>query len=442
MRRASPVKLPAAVRPMPIRRIALALSVGVMLQTGTGCESKAASSTNGGGAAPTADVPTRSMKPTVRTDSGVTVHSFDTTAFAATTQYVVESTPTAVLDNTDANSDTSVARVDRAIFLSDRSFVTYSRMNTRMILFDSTVKPIRILARFGSVPGDLGRNQTLARTQHDTLVVADFSNRQINYYSSQKFVRLSPLSSVVDERANQLAGVLPDGTLVLHSAGRLPEYFPNGRSKHDAVLMVMNQQGLSGLIGDIPDMTIATMRTGWDGERTRMALPLRMGPSAQVIVWDSLIATGNGESYRVAFRNVSGKIVSALEINAPPRLTTTSMRDADLAYRIAELEYIDGKAAVRGEKLRLWKAWPVADTIPAFGGFFVSPNNTLWITSVPVPGDTTWQATAFNTRFEMTGRLAFTGPGVPIGFGDDRLVVRIAGVDEVATLRVFRFRPK
>ena len=428
---------------MPIRRIAaIALPIGVLLQTGTGCESKPASSANGSGDALNADVATRSVKPTLRTDRGVTVHSFDTTAFAATTQYVVESTPIAVLDNNDVNSDTSVARVDAAIFLRDRSFVTYSRMSTRMIVFDSAAKPIRILARFGTVPGDLGRNQTLARTQHDTLVVTDFSNRQVNYYSSQKFVRLSPITSVVDERADQLAGVLPDGTLVLHAGGQLPEHFPNGRSKHDAVLMVMNPQGLSGLIADIPDITIATMRTGWDGERARMALPLRLGPRAQVIVWDSLIATGNGESYRVEFRNVSGRIVSAVEINVPPRLTTAPMRDADLAYRLAELEYIDGKDAVRGEKLRLRKAWPVADTIAAFGGFFVSPNNTLWITSLPVPGDTTWQATAFNTRLEMTGRLTFAGQGVPIGIGDDRIVVRIAGVDEVATLRVFRFRPE
>ena len=428
---------------MPIRRIAaIALPLGVLLQTGTGCESKPASGTNGSGAAPTADVATRNVKPTLRTDRGVTIHWFDTTAFAATTQYVVESTPIAVLDNNDGNSDTSVARVDAAIFLRDRSFVTYSRMSTRMIVFDSAAKPIRILARFGTVPGDLGRNQTLARTQHDTLVVTDFSNRQVNYYSSQKFVRLSPITSVVDERADQLAGVLPDGTLVLHDGGRLPEHFPNGRSKHDAVLMVMNPQGLSGLIADIPDITIATMRTGWDGERARMPLPLRLGPRAQVIVWDSLIATGNGESYRVEFRNVSGRIVSAVEINVPPRLTTAPMRDADLAYRLAELEYIDGKDAVHGEKLRLRKAWPVADTIAAFGGFFVSPNNTLWITSLPVRGDTTWQATAFNTRLEMTGRLTFTGQGAPIGFGDDRIVVRIAGVDEVATLRVFRFRPE
>ena len=428
---------------MPIRRIAaLALPIGVLLHTGTGCERRPVTTVNGRDAALIADVVTRSVKPTLRTDSGVTVHSFDTTAFAATTQYVVESTPMAILDNTDVNSDTSVARVDGAIFLRDRSFVTYSRMSTRMIVFDSTAKPIRILARFGTAPGDLGRNQTLARAQHDTLVVTDFSNRRVNYYSSQKFVRQTPIPSVVDERADQLAGVLPDGTLVLHSGGQIPEHFPNGRSKHDAVVMVMNPQGLSGRIADIPDITIATMRTGWDGERTRMPLPLRLGPRAQIIVWDSLIATGNGESYRVAFRNVSGKIVSAVEISVPPRLMTTPIRDADLAYRVAELEYIDGKDAVSGEKLRLRKAWPIADTIPAFGGFFISPNNTLWITSVPARGDTTWQATAFNSRFEMTGRLTFTGQGTPIGFGDDRLVVRVAGVDEVATLRVFRFRPE
>lgn len=429
---------------MPIKRFATrALFLAVLLQAGTGCErNQSAKSEGGGDSASNATVAIRAVKPTLRTDSGVTIRVFDTTAFAATTQYTVDATPIATLDNQDANSDTSIARVDRALFMRDGSFVTYSRMSTTMVVFDSTAKPVRILARFGSVPGDMGRNQTLARTSHDTLVAADFSNQHVNYYSTQKFVRMTPLPSVVDERANQLAGVLPDGTLVLHNAGRLPENFPNGRSKHNAVIMVMNPQGLSGLIAEIPDITIATMRTGWDGERTRMPLWLRIGPEAQVIVWDSLIASGNGESYHVQFRNVSGKVVTAIEVNEPPRLTTQRNRDADIAYRIAELEYIDGKGAVKGEKLRLRKAWPVADTIPAFGGFFVTPNNTLWITSVPAPGDSSWQATAFNSRFEMIGRLTFNGPGKPIGFGDDRVVVRTAGVEEVGTLRVYRFRPQ
>lgn len=426
---------------MLIQRIAgLAFLIAMLLQVGTGCERKPG--TTGTGATHTADVAIRAVTPTLRTDSGVTIRVFDATAFTATTQYVVDATPLAVLDNHDANSDTDIARVDRAIFLRDGSFVTYSRMSTRMIVFDSAAKPVRILARFGSVPGDLGRNQTLARTPHDTLVVADFSNRHVNYYTSQQFVRMTSLTSVVDERANQLAGVLPDGTLVLHSAGTLPEQFPNGRSKRDAVLMVMNSQGLSKRIAEIPDLTIATMRTDWNGERARMPLSLRLGPEAQVIVWDSLIATGNGESYRVQFRNVSGKVVTAIEVNAPPRLTTAQNRDADLAYRIAELKYIEGMDTLGGEKLRLWKAWPVADTIAAFGGFFVTPNNTLWITSRVVPGDTVWHATAFNNRFEMTGRLTFTGAGAPIGFGDDRVVVRSAGVDEIGTLRIFRFTPK
>lgn len=429
---------------MLIRRLAIpALCFALLLQTLTGCERK--SDTTGkteNDPSKAVDAAIRAVNPTLRTDSGITIRVFDTEAFAATTQYAVDATPIAVLDNQDANNDTSIARVDRAVFMRDGSFVTYSRMSTTMIVFDRTAKPVRILARFGSAPGDMGRNQTLTRTPHDTLVAADFSNQQVNYYSSQKFVRMTPIPSVVDERANQLAGVLPDGTLVLHNAGRLPENFPNGRSKHNAVIMVMNPQGLSGLIAEIPDITIATMRTDWNGDRARMPLWLRIGPEAQVIVWDSLIASGNGESYRVQLRNVSGKVVTAIKINEPPRLTTQKNRDADLAYRIAELEYIDGKDAVKGERLRLRKAWPVADTVPAFGGFFIAPNNTLWVTSFVAPGDSSWHATAFNNRLEMVGRLTFNGQGKPIGFGDDRIVVRTAGVDEVATLRVYRFKPQ
>ncbi|MGV3707694.1 MAG: hypothetical protein ACO1Q7_02555 [Gemmatimonas sp.] len=381
------------------------------------------------------------VAPEIRNENGVTVAHFDSSAFVRTTQFTIDTHPVAVLDTHDVNYDYDVSRITSAYVLRDGSLLTNSRMSSKTIVFDSTGEPQRILAKFGTGKGDVGRLQNLTRTPGDTFIVTDFSNRNINYYTVNGFVRAAPIMSVVDERAFRLAGALHDGTLVMHNAGQLPGQYPNGRSKVDAVLMLINTKGLSGVIADVPDMTIATMRSGWDGQPGRMALHLRLGTQAQIVVWDSLIATGNGESYRISLRNDRGNVVSAINVNVPRRPVTAAMRDADLALRLAEMEYIDGKDGMKGEPLRLRKAWPVADTLPAFAGFFVTPDTTLWVVDARVPGDSVLHATAFNPRWEMIGRLTLAGSGEVIGFGNDRVVVRTAGIDDIGTLRVYRLVP-
>lgn len=378
------------------------------------------------------------VAPTYQTRDGISVEQFDSAAFAKTTQLVIAPVPIAVLGANDTNPDFDLTQVERAILLSNNSVVGHSRMATKLMVFDSLGQPLRILARFGTVPGDVGRLQTVTVAAHDTLVIADFSNRQVNRYSVEKFVRMTPIGTVVDERATQVAGVLRDGSLVLHNAGSMPDQFGNGRTRVDATLMLMDARGLSGVIAQIPDVIVATMRSNWDGTPGRMPLSLRLGPQAQIVVWDALIATGNGEAYRIDLRNDRGQVVSALEVGVAARTVTPAMREADLAERLAELESWGGTASMGRESLRLTKAWPVADSVATFGSFFTTPNNTLWVTDVFVPGEKTWHATAFNSRHEMIGRLTYHGDGTPVGFGDDRIVIRTTNKANAAALTVHR----
>ncbi|MEP6833837.1 MAG: hypothetical protein ABJB74_10600 [Gemmatimonas sp.] len=378
------------------------------------------------------------IAPTYETRDGISVAQFDSSAFTRTNLLAIDTTPIAVLGALDTNPDFDLKHVELALLLSDNTVVGHSRMATKLIVFDSAGRPLRVLSRFGTVPGDVGRLQTVTRAAHDTLVIADFSNRQANRYSADKFVRMTPIGTVVDERADQLAGVLRDGSLVLHNAGLMPDHFGNGRTRVDATLMLIDVRGLSGIIAQVPDAIVVNMRSNWGGKTGPMPLPLRLGPQAQIVVWDSLIATGNGEAYRIDLRNDGGQVVSALEVAATPRAVSTTIRDADLATRLAEFEEWGGTASMGKESLRLRKAWPVADSIATFGGFFVTPKNTLWVTDVFVPGEKMWHATAFSSKHEMIGRLTYTGGGTPIGFGDDRVVIRTMGKDQVVTLSVYR----
>ena len=311
------------------------------------------------------------IAPTLQQRDSIPVALFDSSAFTKTTQLLVDSVPLAVLGARDSNPDFDLTHVDWAMLLSDNTVVTSSRMTTRLLVFDSTGRALRVLARFGGGPGDMGRRQELTRASHDTLVTADFSMRRVNRYSAEKFVRMTPIGSVVDERADQLAGVLSDGTLLLHSAGSMPDQFDNGRTRVNAVLMLMDTRGLTGVVAQVPDITVATMRTNWEGKRRRMPLPLRLGPKAQIVVWDSLIATENGEAYRIDLRNDRGRVISALEVTVAPRVVTPAIRDADLAARMAEFEEMGGESSM-GNRLQC----------PARDGWspdIFGERNTRWI---------------------------------------------------------------
>ena len=87
---------------------------------------------------------------------------------------------------------------------------------------------------------------------------------------------------------------------------------------------------------------------------------------------------------------------------------------------------------------RIERDAPVADSLPAYGQFFTTPNKTLWVVDAVAPNAKEWTATAFRNDGAIVGRLRVLGEGPPVAFGNDRVVVSTQDADGVVTLTVRR----
>jgi hypothetical protein len=119
------------------------------------------------------------------------------------------------------------------------------------------------------------------------------------------------------------------------------------------------------------------------------------------------------------------------------------MRDSAIAAGLARLEGSQAERMVDpAESRRIERALPVADSLPPYDTWFVSPDQTLWVLDASAPGETTGGATAFRQDGTIVAQLTWSRQGRPVAFGDDRVVMRDVDADGVVALRVFRIQPK
>jgi len=115
------------------------------------------------------------------------------------------------------------------------------------------------------------------------------------------------------------------------------------------------------------------------------------------------------------------------------------MRNSNIALEIRRLREFRGERPVDiNESERLRREMPYADSLPPYGGLFVSPDRTLWITDAVAPGDTVWFATAFSLSGTIVGRLRVSGNTIPVAFGNDRVLLRAEDADGIVSLRLHR----
>ena len=115
------------------------------------------------------------------------------------------------------------------------------------------------------------------------------------------------------------------------------------------------------------------------------------------------------------------------------------MRDAIIAR---ELEQLRAPASERmidpEESRRLARETPFADSLPHYGVVRTSPAGVIWVVDYTIPPDIGWAATAFRADGAIVGRVESSIRGVPVAFGDDRVVLRSTDDDGVVSLSIHR----
>lgn len=274
----------------------------------------------------------------------------------------------------------------------------------------------------------------------DTLFIADAGNNRLNWISPDHGVVLSrPIERGARRPAQSAAGVLPGGRLVMYSSGLVQNGVRDSVTRPPASVEVWPVTGPGHAIAMIPDLEIAMVETHYRGRQALSQAVLRFSRTANVAVWDTLIATATGEGYRIDLRNADGTVVSRLSVSAPRRAATSAMRAAAIDVELTRLRGPQSEGLVDAkESERLIRENPSADSLPPYSRLFVSPNKTLWIVDYIAPGDTSWSATAFRTDGAIIGRLHASDKTMPLAFGDDRVVVRAEDTDGIVSLKVQR----
>jgi hypothetical protein len=282
----------------------------------------------------------------------------------------------------------------------------------------------------------------MSRIAGDTLVIPDRSNDRINWIVATKgFVANKRLPARARSPFGRPIGALRSGSLVLSSAGWLRQQAVGDTvtRPHASIAVLSPAADTATVVANIPDLEVLRLATKYRGRPGFQAVPLRFTRHATAIAWDSVIATGEGDGYRIDLRNERGEIRSSIRVAVRRRLVTKAMRDSTLA---TALRRFDGPQAERmvdpAESRRVDQITPFADSLPPYGAWFVTPNRTLWVVDYAAPGDVGGAATAFRQDGAILGRLTWSRGGTAVTFGNDRVVLRETDADGVVSLHVFR----
>jgi hypothetical protein len=397
---------------------------------------------------PSAQGPAQSgpVAPQKRAEAGVTVLTHDRFAFGRAAQLMVATAPESEFGGVHGDPAFDLTRVTSVALLADGGLSAFSD-DQRLLVFGPDGAARRTIGRRGQGPGEFAGARYLLSLTGDTLLVPDLPNARMNWLLPAKgVVRTESLKDRLPPLVQRPAGVLSGGRVVLTSTGlSYPQaHPPSGFFRTQASVLILPPRGPGRVVATIPDVQFKTVPTNFNGSPGVMADYVRYGVKAHVVVWDTLIASVTGETYQIDLRNSVGRVVSRLLVAAPRRAVTPAMKKARIAEEVDQLhQFLSRKEEMRDpvEAERLFRAAPIADSLPACADLFVTPKRTLWVLDAIMPSDTSWTATAFRLDGAIVGRLRGVGRATPVAFGDDRVVLRSSDIDGLVKLEVHRIVP-
>jgi hypothetical protein len=258
----------------------------------------------------------------------------------------------------------------------------------------------------------------MTRAGGDTIIIPDGANSRINWIVPSKgFVAMSPMPPLPSSGERRYrgdlrpVGVLRSGDVVMSTAGLVQQAVADSVTRPTSLVAVWSPRTESAtIVASIPDLELKLVETRYRGRVYMQSTTLRLSRSAMAIAWDTVIATGSGEGYRIDLRDAKGQLRSALHVAVRRRPVTKEMRDSVIAEGLRRLDAPRSEGTVdKAESRRLEHIYPFADSLPPYGHWFLSPDRTLWIVDPSTPADTTGGATAFRQDGAVIGRLMLVG---------------------------------
>jgi len=128
--------------------------------------------------------------------------------------------PLATMGGAEAAPSYDLTHAYHVALLADGRVAALAPIGSRFMLFGADGKGIRVWGRVGKGPGDLMAPGGLVPYNGDTLLIPDLNNQRNNLVlPEQGVIGMRPLPLSTKMYLGATAGALPDGRIVLHSAG-------------------------------------------------------------------------------------------------------------------------------------------------------------------------------------------------------------------------------
>lgn len=380
--------------------------------------------------------------PTVRTEAGVKVMQHDRNAFTRATQLELVGAPLSVIGGADGDAEHELTYAYYVSLLADGRLATLSPIGNMFYVFGADGKYQRTLGQKGKGPGEYMRPSGNLLLPGDTLLITDDANAQISWFHPDKgFIKAKARGTDGRLRMEKAVGVLPGGNIVVSSSGLVQDGEMLKITRPPASVAIVSYDGKAVTQFQVPDLELYKMNIVMRGRSFPDTRVRGFSPGAVVAAWDSNVVTGTADAYQFDIRNASGAVQSRVVVNVPRIAVTKAMREARIERTLQRYRNMPGEGGVKPNLAEVEKAerdLPVADSLPAYSRFFATPNKTLWVVDAGAPNAAGWTATAFRRDGAIVGRLRVTGEGMPLAFGNDRVVIRTEDEDGVATFTVRR----
>ncbi len=324
--------------------------------------------------------------------------------------------------------------------LGDGRSVVVSRYgNPGMMLFDRQGQPVRLLARAGSGPGELQAPGNAVLLPGDTLLVVDASNATINRYTADSgFIRSERRLGNFSLECYPPGGRLANGDIVATGICGVNRGLAQGILKPSTQLVTMGPDFAElDTVAMVPGSRMAMVEVTQNGRTFPSMKWIQFGQPTSVTAVDSTIVVGSGDGgYVLDLRSATGTPVGRIVVDRAPVLVTEAMREAQIE-RSVKRQMVGSDGVTRTQAMKVAEQEPIADTVAAYQWVTATPSGTIWVLDFILPDDSTWSATAFRRDGAILGRV--TGPrhgGMPVWFGDDRVMIREVDADGVVRYAV------
>ena len=382
------------------------------------------------------------VAPIVRGSAGVSILEHPANARAAAPQLTVDTVPLAIIGARQDGSD-DVTDVWPAFLLPDDAIAFWHDQRAQLVIYEPDGRLRRRVGRRGQGPEDFGSIGAIG-VSGDTLLVPDFGNDRLSLYDAS-LNRVGVLRGVRACETSSPIGRLPGGDIVGYDGWVFrPAAFSDTVVRPPTELVRFDGSRCDTL-RTLPGRELRVVETRRRGRPHTQSMLLHFGRMSAAAVWDTLVAVGTADDYRIDLLGSRGSIVKSIRADFAPVPVPAGARDTIIAREMAQLRGPGSERRIdpiEDERL-VREATFVADSATVYERFLVSASRLLWVIEGWAPGMPERSATAFRADGSIAAYLRLPSGLMPMAFGSDRVLVRTEDPETgIVTLRSLRLVPR